>query len=58
MLLSTLDMQESYNVGAVEIGHHVLAVVAAVWSSLLAVLPSPVWIMIVPSEALYFVLHQ
>ena len=41
-----------------EIGLHILVVVAAAWLSLLEVLSSPVWIMAIPSEALYSVLHQ
>jgi hypothetical protein len=51
-------MQENYDIGTVEIGHHVLMVVAAAWSSLFVVLPSPVWIMAIPFEALCSVLHQ
>ena len=51
-------MQENHDVGVVEIGHHVLMVVAAAWSSLLAVLPSPIWIVAIPSEALCSVLHH
>jgi len=51
-------MRENHGVGAVEIGRHVLMVVAAAWLSLLAVLSSPIWIVAILSEALCSVLHQ
>jgi len=47
---------KSYSVGAVDSDHHILVVVAAAWSSLLIMLPSPVWIMAISSEALCSVL--
>jgi hypothetical protein len=42
----------------VEIGHHVLAVLAAAWSPLLVVSPNPVWVVAIGSEALCSVLQQ
>ena len=51
-LLFILSVQWSHSADLVEIGRLVLMVWAMAWSSLLAALPSPVWIvMIVGSEA-------
>ena len=53
-----LDAQGNHGIGTVEIGRHVLAVLAAAWLSLLVVSPSPVWIVAIESEVLCSVLQQ